>query len=429
MKSKLNTDYKIFWLGQAVSQLGSSMTSLALTFWSYQQTNSAMAVSLMSFCSYVPYILVSMFGGTLIDRTSKKKILIVSDTIAAVCTISIIFSLFQGCLALTQIYVVNAVIGFMNAFQSPAASVVTGQLITDGNYEKASGLNSFSSNLIMVTAPVLSGTLVGFFGIRLVLAIDLLTFTFCMITLFLVNPRENSGTSKTHHTYAGRKNREHIEFLKKEPGVVYLMLSLALINFFSRLTYENILNPMILARSGGNAGVFGLVNSMMGAGGIIGGIMVASGKKTKSPRKMIYLSAGISFLLGDLTMGAGRNVFAWSAAGIFASLPIPFIMAGQNALLYRTVPENIQGRIFAIRNGIQYSTVPIGLLLGGYLADYVFEPFMASDYTAAVFLQSIVGKGTGSGMAVMFLCTGLLGALSSLLGYKNRSLRDLTRSA
>lgn len=429
MKSKLNTDYKIFWLGQAVSQLGSSMTSLALTFWSYQQTNSAMAVSFMSFCNYLPYILVSMFGGTFIDRPSKKKILIISDTIAAICTISILFSLFRYSLALTQIYVVNAVIGFMNAFQSPASAVVTGQLITDGNYEKASGLNSFSSNLIMVTAPVLSGTLVGFFGIRLVLAIDLLTFTFCMITLFLVNPKENPGTSKTHHTHAGRKNREHIEFLKKEPGVLYLMLSLALINFFSRLTYENILNPMILARSGGNAGVFGLVNSMMGAGGIIGGIIVASGKKTKSPRKMIYLSAGISFLLGDLTMGAGRNVFAWSAAGIFASLPIPFIMAGQNALLYRTVPENIQGRIFAIRNGIQYSTVPIGLLLGGYLADYVFEPFLATNYTAAVFLQSIVGKGTGSGMAVMFLCTGLLGALSSVLGYKNRSIRNLTDPA
>jgi len=317
-----------------------------------------MAVSFMSFCNYLPYILVSIFGGTFIDRSSKKKILIISDTIAAVCTISILFSLVRGSLALTQIYVVNAVIGFMNAFQSPAAAVVTGQLITDGNYEKASGLNSFSSNLIMVTAPVLSGTLVGFFGVRLVLA----------------------------------------------------------------------LNPMILARSGGNAGVFGLVNSMMGAGGIIGGIIVASGKKTKSPYKMIYLSAGISFLLGDFTMGAGRNVFAWSAAGIFASLPIPFIMAGQNALLYRTVPENIQGRIFAIRNGIQYSTVPIGLLLGGYLADYVFEPFMASDYTAAVFLQNIVGKGAGSGMAVMFLCTGLLGALSSVLGYKNRSVRNLTSS-
>ena len=73
MKSKLNTDYKIFWLGQAVSQLGSSMTSLALTFWSYQQTNSAMAVSFMSFCNYLPYILVSIFGGTFIDRSSKKK--------------------------------------------------------------------------------------------------------------------------------------------------------------------------------------------------------------------------------------------------------------------------------------------------------------------------------------------------------------------
>ncbi|MDW2797660.1 hypothetical protein RZO55_08750 [Clostridium boliviensis] len=193
--------------------------------------------------------------------------------------------------------------------------------------------------------------------------------------------------------------------------------------------YKNILSPMILARSGGDTGTFGLVNSMLGAGGIAGGIAVAAGKRTKNPRKMIYISAGISFLLGDLLMGAGRNVFAWSAAGIFASFPIPFVMAGQSILLYRIVPENIQGRIFAIRNGIQNSTIPIGLLLGGYLADSVFEPFMVSHHAAAVFLQSIVGRGPGSGMAVMFLCTGMLGALSSMLGYRNRSVRNLTGPA
>ena len=428
MKSKLNSDYIIFWLGQAVSQLGSSMTSFALTIWAYERSKSAMAVSFMAFCSYLPYIVVSIFGGTIIDRASKKKILIVSDSIAAVCTISILFSLYTGSLALTQIYIVNAFIGFMNAFQSPAAAVVTGQLITDGNYEKASGLNSFSSNLIMVTAPVLSGTLVGFYGVRLVLAVDLLSFVFCMFTLFFVKIKKNPEISKTHNLHAKRKDREEIELLTNDPGILYLMISLALINFFSRLTYENILSPMILARSGGDAGIFGMVNSMLGAGGIVGGIIVASGKRAKNPRKMIYLSAGISFLLGDLLMGAGRNVFAWSAAGIFASFPIPFIMAGQSALLYRTVPEKIQGRIFAIRNGIQYSTVPIGLLLGGYLADYVFEPFMTTGHAAAIFLQSIVGKGPGSGMAVMFLCTGILGALSSVLGYINRSVRKLAGS-
>ncbi|MDF2887964.1 MAG: major facilitator superfamily protein [Lacrimispora sp.] len=428
MKTKLNTDYIIFWLGQAVSQLGSSMTSFALTIWAYQQTKSAMAVSLMTFCSYLPYILVSIFAGAFIDRTSKKMILIISDTIAAVCTISVLINLSQGNLVLTQIYIVNAVVGFMNAFQSPAAAVVTGQLITDGNYEKASGLNSFSSNLIMVTAPVLSGALVGFCGIRMVLTVDLLTFVFCMFTLVYVKLGKNPETSKAHKSRQKRNDREGIEFLKKELGILYLMISLALINFFSRLTYENILTPMILARSGGDAGTLGLVNSMLGAGGIAGGIIVAAGKRKKNPCKMIYLSAVISFMFGDLLMGAGRNIFAWSAAGIFASLPIPFLMAGQNTLLYRMVPEHIQGRIFAIRNGIQFSTIPIGLLLGGYLADSVFEPFMSSEHAAAIFLQGIVGKGTGSGMAVMFLCTGILGALSSVLGYKN-SVKNLTRSA
>ena len=78
-------------------------------------------------------------------------------------------------------------------------------------------------------------------------------------------------------------------------------------------------------------------------------------------------------------MGAGQNVLVWSIAGIAASIPIPFIMAGQNVILYRTIPQNMQGRIFAVRNAIQYWTIPTGILLGGFLADYVFEPFMRTD--------------------------------------------------
>lgn len=76
-------------------------------------------------------------------------------------------------------------------------------------------------------------------------------------------------------------------------------------------------------------------------------------------------------MLGDLIMAIGRNVFFWSFAAFAASLPIPFIMAEQNVILYKRIPENIQGRVFAVRNAIQYSTIPFGILLGGYLADYI----------------------------------------------------------
>lgn len=182
---------------------------------------------------------------------------------------------------------------------------------------------------------------------------------------------------------------------------------------------------MILSRSGNSSMALGAVNAAIGIGGIAGGIIVSAGKMPKNKVKMIYVSAAVSFLCGDLLMGAGRNVIGWAAAGIAASLPIPFINAGQNVILYRKVPDGMQGRVFAVRNAIQYSTIPLGILLGGFLADYVFEPFMKSGNPAVSLLQLLVGEGAGSGMAVMFLCTGVCGGLFSLISYHKKELKEL----
>ena len=203
------------------------------------------------------------------------------------------------------------------------------------------------------------------------------------------------------------------------------MLTMALINFFSRLTYENILSPMILARSSGSHEVLGIVNAVMGAGGIAGGVIVSFRKASKNHVRMIYVSAALSFLLGDLLMAAGRNAFVWSLAGFAASLPIPFIQAGQNVILYSRVPKEMQGRIFAVRNSVQYGTIPFGILFGGFLADYVFEPFMKSSRLLAGYLKVIVGSSDGNGMAVMFLMTGTCGFLISCLAYRLPEIRKL----
>ncbi|MGE5676760.1 MAG: MFS transporter, partial [Pseudomonadota bacterium] len=141
----------------------------------------------------------------------------------------------------------------------------------------------------------------------------------------------------------------------------------------------------------------------------------------------IYLSAAYSFLFGDLLMGLGRNVYVWTLAGLAASIPIPFIIAGQRVLMYENVPQNLQGRVFAVRNAVQFSTIPVGILLGGVLADYVFEPFMASGHVMANVLENLVGSGRGSGMALMFLCTGCLGCAASLIGYNDKEIRKLIK--
>jgi len=200
---------------------------------------------------------------------------------------------------------------------------------------------------------------------------------------------------------------------------------MAFLNFVSRLTYENILSPMLLSRSGENMAVLGWVQGILGAGGIIGGLIISLIKVKLEPIKMIYYFAAVSFLGGDLLMGLGQNVFFWSIGGLLASFPIPFIMAGQQNILYERIPRAIQGKVFALRNAIQFSTIPAGILLGGFLADQVFEPFMASNHSLANLLSHLVGQGKGSGMAVMFLITGLSGSMYSLCAYHKKEIKAL----
>lgn len=419
--------YIILWLSQSVSQLGSSMTSFALILWVYTVRHSAMTVSLMSFCSYVPYILVSLFAGTFVDRHSKKKIMLASDSVAAFCTLAVLLLTVSGTLQIWHIYLINTIIGCMNAFQSPASSVALGKLVPQDKLANVSGMNSFSGNLTTILTPVLAAALFALNGLRLILLIDLCSFmiAFLVLLLLITIPEDAPSHNKRESIFAGC--REGLVFLWNEKGIFMIVLTMALLNFFSRLTYENILSPMLLSRSGDNSMVLGIVNAVMGVGGIVGGLIVSAGKLSKNPVKMIYVSAALSFGFGDLLMGLGRNAFVWGIAGLAATLPIAFINAGQNMILYKRVPSQIQGRIFAVRNAIQYSTIPLGILLGGFLADYVFEPFMQGNSYPTSVLHRLVGTGAGSGMAVMFLCTGILGFLFSILSLYRRDIQAMAK--
>jgi len=416
--------YIVLWLSQSISGLGSSMTGFALVLWAYGQSQSAMSVSLMSFCNYVPYIFLSLFVGGFIDTHRKKIIMLVADNIAAVGSMSVLILLFTGQLSIWHIYIINMIVGATNAFQQPASAVAMGRLVPKDKISNVSGMNAFSQNLITVFHPMLAALFFAVGGLPLILLIDLASFVlaFCVL-LFLIAIPEQMEEKKTNSPFNGIA--QGFAFLKEERGILYIMLTMALINFFSRLTYENILSPMILARSFNSSMILGTINAFMGIGGIVGGIIVSVKKESSHKVTAIYVSAALSFLFGDLMMAVGKNVFWWSIAAIAASLPIPFIMANQNAILYKKIPTVMQGRVFAVRNAIQYSTIPVGIILGGYLADYVFEPFMGSGSRLAGLLAKIVGSGAGSGMAVMFLCTGICGFTISLVSCFHQEVKKL----
>lgn len=260
-----------------------------------------------------------------------------------------------------------------------ALSVSLGILVPEEYRSRASGMSSFSSNLITVVTPMLAAALFSFGGLKGILFIDLLTFLlgagilFFFISIPEASLKEQIGEKQgpfTGFLWGWR-------FLKAHKGILYIILSMSMLNFFSRLTYENILSPMILARSQSSS-VLGIVTGILGA--------------------------------------------------LFASVPIPFILAAQNVMIYHRIPAEIQGRIFAVRNALQFGTIPVGILLGGFLADYVFEPFMESNIPLALFLTGVTGEAPGKGMAVMFLCTGILGFSSSIFWMRIRHIREISRT-
>lgn len=416
--------YIVLWLSQSISQLGSSMTAFSFILWIYEQTHSALSISIISFCNYVPYILTSIFVGTFVDNHRKKLVMLVSDFVAAIVSLFALVFLMAGNLSVWHIYIINIIVGVSTAFQQPASSVAMAKIVPKDKLSNVSGMNSFSSNLVIVFSPMLAAVFFSIGGLPLILLFDLFSFAIAFfVLLFLIRIPERLTKENFKSPFAEILYGFH--FLKTEKGILYIMLTMAVINFFSRLTYENILSPMILARSSENNLVLGIVNACMGVGGIMGGLLVSMRKESRKKANMIYVSAALSFLLGDLTMAVGRNVFFWSFAAFAASLPLPFIMAGENLILYKKIPENIQGRVFAVRNAVQYSTIPFGILLGGYLSDYVFEPFMRSNADIVPLLGKIVGIGTGSGMAVMFLCTGICGFAMSIFSLFCKEIQKL----
>ena len=127
MKNKSHPlkNFLILWRTQSVSQLGSSITAFALTLWLYETTGSSLSTAALTICSYAPYVLMSIFAGVLTDRLDKKKIMLVCDLLAVLCTIAV-FALFRtNHLMVWHLYALNIISGLMNTVQQPASEVDT----------------------------------------------------------------------------------------------------------------------------------------------------------------------------------------------------------------------------------------------------------------------------------------------------------------
>jgi DHA3 family macrolide efflux protein-like MFS transporter len=181
---------------------------------------------------------------------------------------------------------------------------------------------------------------------------------------------------------------------------------------------------MILARTGNDAAVLGIVQSIMGIGGVVGSIVLSIWGGPK--RRVHGVLAGMGFgMFGMVLMGLGRDLYAWSSAAFIELFFIPIVNGSNQAIWQTKVAPDVQGRVFATRALIAQISAPVAMLLSGPLADYYFEPAMKAGGSLESVFSGLVGTGPGAGMALMFVVAGLCGVIIGFGGYVFKAVRDV----
>ena len=399
-------DFLLLWSTQSVSGLGSSITAFALTLWLYEKTGSSLSTAALTICSYAPYVLMSIFAGALTDRFDKKKTMLVCDMLAVLCTIVVLGLYSSNCLKVWHLYALNAISGLMNTVQQPASEVAMTLIIPEKYYQKTSGLRSLSRSLISILNPLIATALYSFIGLNGVIAIDIGSFIVAFVTLqFLIKIPESKNERKESVLVLVK---EGIGFLKDNPMVMSLILFMAGVNLTAS-AFDATLPGYVLPNPKGGQAVLGIVTSCSGIAMIIGSLLVSVLPKPKDRVKVVYLTMLFSLGSENFLLAFSREPFVWCVGQIIGWILVPIMSANLDVILRSTIPVELQGRVYACRNTLQFFTIPIGLFFGGFMVDNVCEPFMVT-YGNISILKTLFGSDKGSGAALMMFILGVGGS-------------------
>ena len=417
--------FLILWSGQLVSAIGSTMSIFALNIWIWQLTGKATAIALFVFFSQLPQIFVALFAGILVDRFNRKHLMILGDTCGALFTITIGLLYLTDNLLLWRLYALVAVYSSFAHIQNLAYSTSIPLMAPKQHYVRANSMSTLVIQASAIIAPALTGSLYPTIGLLGIIIVDITTFVIGFGTLLLVHIPQPSQTDTTNseHETIWQKLAFGFRYIFSEPSLLAMTMAVSLFWFAHRLG-ETVYQPMILARTGGDTQVLGVVVTAAGVGGVIGAsaLSIWGGFKRRVHGMLIgFIGVG----LGKIILGLGQKPLIWVGAQLFSSVNAPLVFSSSNAIWYAKIPPYIQGRVFAADSTIGMIIGAMASLMAGPLADQVFEPAMKPGGLLASILGPIFGPQPGGGIALLYVITAICIVLTGIGGYAFRTLRSV----
>ena len=363
-------NYRIYVGGQAVSLTGTWMQRVAQAWLELELTGSGAAVGTVTGFQFVPILLLAPWGGLFADRFDKRRILYVTQSIAALSAIGLALVVLTGVVALWMVYVSAIALGMAAAFDTPARQTFVQEMVGRDQLTNAVSLNSTLVNAARIVGPAIAGITIVTVGIGWCFLINGLSYISLITALLVMNSDELQPAAVSRRQK--RQIFDGFAYVARTPSVRTPLILMAVAGLFT-YEYQVILPLFARFTFDGDAQTFAAMSSAMGVGAVVGGLIAAS----RSNRPPVSL-ARTAIVFAILQLGVSQAPTLWMALGslaIVGAASVTFIALG-NATLQLTAEPEMRGRVMGIYVLAFFGTTPLGAPLMGWVGDR-FGPRLA----------------------------------------------------
>ena len=387
-------NYRTWFLGQIVSLFGTWMQVTAQGFLIYELTRSPAYLGYVGFADGIPSWFFMLIGGVMIDRISRRTILIITQSAMLILAFILAGLVFSGIVQPWHILVLAFSLGIVNAFDAPARLALAPELVDREDLTNAIALNGMMFNTGAIVGPAAAGLIYAAVGPAWCFTINGFSFIAVILALWLLKipnpPKRIVKRSAIVELVEG------VRYTAKSERLRTIIAMVGVTGMFG-FSFVILLPAWAVGVLGGDATTNGLLNSARGVGALIGALLIASLGRFKYHGKMMTLRTFL-FPVSLLIFSFIRQIPPALAALCGAGAALVMVMNMANAILQTHVADELRGRVMSIFSLTYFGLIPVGSLLLGEVAERVSAPvalvvsclIMLAFFTAvAIFIPSI----------------------------------------
>jgi MFS family permease len=378
-------NFRLFFTGQIISQVGNWLTLIAQTLLVLQLTDSGVMVGLLTACQFAPVLLLGAWAGLIADRSDKRKLLMIVQSFAMLQSFVLAGLAFMDHPPVAAIFAVAFLGGVATAFDNPARRAFVVEMVPDEKVQNAVSLNSALMTSSRIVGPALAGLLISTVGFGWCFAVDGLSYVAVLAALWMMRPAE---LRRPPVAKRGKGQvREGFRYVLTVPD---LWIPLVMMTIIGTLTFNfQVVLPLFTTRTfGGDDNTFTLMLSVISVGSLTGALVTAR-RATIELRHVIVAAAG--FGLAMLALAAAPTLgVAFPIALVMGFVSIAFMTASTAIVQVRADPS-MRGRVLALQAIVFLGSTPIG----GPILGVICEAFGARAGVALGGVAAIAAAGWG----------------------------------